>query len=368
MKILHISGAKGWGGNEQQIISLLPKLKNYEIDNLVFGFSNSVLEKECNLYNIDFSALDSKKLNSFKSYKKLNEVIKSFKPNIVQLHTSDSLMFYLFANFIYKFNVKLIFSKKGIGGSSSQLSKLKYNSNSLSAIFCVSKSVESSFAKILNKKTKAKTIVINDCVPQSILKSQSALNLRSHFAISEGIKLVGNIANHTSAKDLFTLVDVLHYIVHVQKRDDIYFIQIGEFSKRTDAIKAYATKRGVLKQLVFLDKYPNAALLNPQFDCFLLTSEREGGPTSVLEAMLFNTAVVSTKVGLIEDVIIDAENGFTANVKDAENLAKGVIKLVDNKELQEKFTSINKEIISEKFTAEKIALKTKEAYQKVYNS
>ena len=47
MKILHISGAKGWGGNEQQIIYILPEIAKIGIQNIVFGIQDSVLEKEC---------------------------------------------------------------------------------------------------------------------------------------------------------------------------------------------------------------------------------------------------------------------------------------------------------------------------------
>ena len=57
MKILHISGAKGWGGNEQQIIYILPKLNALGVQNIVCGLKNSVLEKECEKNNISFTGL-----------------------------------------------------------------------------------------------------------------------------------------------------------------------------------------------------------------------------------------------------------------------------------------------------------------------
>ena len=220
----------------------------------------------------------------------------------------------------------------------------------------------------LNKENKEKTCVINDCVSKSIVNDKSNLSLKKLYAIPNHTKLVGNIANHTTAKDLFTLVDVLDQIVNVYKRTDIYFIQIGEFSKRTDKIKNYATKKGVLQYLVFLDKYANAALLNPQFDCFLLTSEREGGPTSVLEAMMFETPVVSTQVGFVNEVVVNGENGFTAKPKDYKTLANGVIEIVDNTELQNSFTTLNKKIVEEQFTAHYIAEQTQKKYTKVLNS
>lgn len=53
MKILHISGAKGLGGNEQQMIYLFPELRNQGVENIVFGIKDSVLQRYCNNMNIE---------------------------------------------------------------------------------------------------------------------------------------------------------------------------------------------------------------------------------------------------------------------------------------------------------------------------
>ena len=114
-----------------------------------------------------------------------------------------------------------------------------------------------------------------------------------------------------------------------------------------------------------MDKIKNASSLNSQFDCFLLTSQREGGPTSLLEAMLFGIPVVSTKVGVVSDIIVDGENGFTAEIKDNSTLAKKVVMLLDDKKIQVQFSEKGKAIIKEQFTPKYIAQKTLEEYNSV---
>lgn len=365
MKILHISGAKGWGGNEQQIIYIVPKLNDLNVKNIVFGIYNSVLEVECRKAKLLFTGVKTKKLNKFSNYKRLANVIKQHKPDIIHLHTSDSLMFFLVANFIYNFKVKLIFSKKGVGVSGSFLSKLKYNSNRIDSIICVSKMVEDSFGRTLNQITSRKTVVINDSVSIDILGESNKIDIRKLYNIPEEKLIVGNIANHTNAKDLFTLVDVLAELKFTLKQNNIVFVQIGEFSKKTDKLKKYAIDKKVFKEIVFMDKIKNASSLNNQFNCFLLTSQREGGPTSLLEAMLIGTPVVSTKVGVVSDIIIDGENGFIANVKDSKSLAIKILELLNNSNLQKQFSEKGKTVIKEKFTAKYIAQKTLEEYQRV---
>ena len=365
MKILHISGAKGWGGNEQQIIYIVPQLNELNVENIVYGINNSVLEHECNKVKIPFIGVKTKKLNKYVNYKHLAKTIKEHKPDIVHLHTSDSLMFFLVSNLIYRFKTKLIFSKKGVGVSGSFLSKLKYNNNRLDSIICVSKMVQDSFGKTLNVSALKKTVVVNDSVSLKILDYSSSINIRELYNIPKEKFIVGNIANHTNAKDLFTLIDVLTELKHTLKRKDIVFIQVGEFSKKTDWLKQYAIENKVFKDIVFMDKIKNASSLNTQFDAFLLTSQREGGPTSLLEAMLIGIPVVSTKVGVVSDIIIDGENGFIADIKDSKFLANKTAQLLDNKELQKQFSEKGKAIIKEQFTAKYIAQKTFEEYQNV---
>ena len=365
MKILHISGAKGWGGNEQQIIYIVPQLNELNVQNIVYGINNSVLQEECSKVNIPFISCKAKKLNKFSNYSHFAKIMKEHKPTIVHLHTSDSLMFFLVSNLIYGFKTKLTFSKKGVGVSGSFLSKLKYNSKRLDSIICVSKMVQNSFGKTLNANTLNKTVVINDSVSLNILEESSEINIRKLYNIPKEKFIVGNIANHTNAKDLDTLINVLAHLKHNLKRKDIVFIQIGEFSKNTDNLKQFAIEKKVFKEIVFMGKIKNASSLNSQFDCFLLTSQREGGPTSLLEAMLLGIPVVSTKVGVVLDIIIDGENGFKADIKDSKLLAEKTQKLLDNIELQRQFSEKGKTIIKEKFTAKYIAQKTLEEYQKV---
>lgn len=223
--------------------------------------------------------------------------------------------------------------------------------------------VEDSFGKILNKKTKEKILIINDSVSLNVLDLPITLKIRDLYNIPNEKLLVGNIANHTNAKDLYTLIDVLAEIKFTHNRNDIIFVQVGEFSKKTDKLKDYAIKKGVLKDIIFMNKIINASSLNKQFDVFLLTSQREGGPTSLLEAMLMGTPTVSTKVGVVPDIVENGINGFAAEIRDAKKLAEQVIELLDDKELQNKFSSKSKELIQEKFTAAYIANQIKVEFE-----
>lgn len=364
MKILHISGAKGWGGNEQQMIFLFPELDKLHVENVVLGIKDSILQKECENLNVTFLEAKGNKLNTFVNYRFLKQLVSSIKPDLIHLHTSDSLTVFAISDFLFKLKTKTVFSKKGMGSSSSFLSNLKYNYKGLNSIICVSSSVQRDLQPILNANTKSKTVVINDCVSLDIQKLPQTIDLRKEFKIASDLKIVGNIGNHSNAKDIPTFINAVDVVVHVLKRTDIKFVQIGEFTKNTPRLKELVKEKGLENYIIFTDKIKNASTVIEQMDVFLMTSQREGGPTSVLEAMLIGTPVVSTKVGVVSDVIQDGKNGFIAPVKDHLQIAEKTMALLDNVDLQAVFVKESKEIIKFKFTASYIANKTKEEYLK----
>ena len=368
MKILHISGAKGWGGNEQQMVYLFPELQQKGVENSVFGVSDSVLQAECARLEIPFIVAKKHKLNLAVNYRYLKEVVLKIKPDLIHLHTSDSLTVFTISDILFGLKTKAVFSKKGMGTSSSFLSKIKYNYSGLNSIICVSKSVQRDLGAILSSKNKLKTTVIHDCVSLTIQKELPTFSIREKFSIPAEIKLVGNIGNHAKAKDLTTFIETVSVIVNQFDRKDILFVQIGEFSKLTPDLMELIKTKKVEKNILFLNKIEKASSVVPQFDVFLMTSEREGGPTSVLEAMLMGVPVVSTQVGVVPEVIKPGENGMFAPVKEANLLATHVIEMLDNELLHQKCSQNARELIQKEFNSNVIANQTKTLYEQLIQS
>lgn len=366
MKVLHISGAKGWGGNEQQMIDLIPELSKLGVENIVFGLENSSLHKECSLQNINFIIAKKKKLNIFVNYSYLKTLVKEIKPDLIHLHTSDSLTVFTISDLLFGLKTKAVFSKKGMGSSSSFLSKFKYNYSGINSIFCVSMKVKNDFNRILNSKSKSKSIVIHDCVSLLIQETNCNFNIRNFFSFKNDDVVVGNIANHTKAKDLVTLVNIVDYVVNYLKQKNIRFIQVGEFSDLTNDLLFTVKEKKIENNLFFTNKIKNASELNKQFDVFLMTSEREGGPTSVLEAMLAGIPIVSTNVGVLPEIIVDGKNGYISAVKDYKDLSMKLMKLINDKSLKEEFVKINKLKIAREFNSSIIAHKIYQEYLKIF--
>jgi len=367
MIILHISGARSWGGNEQQLINLVLELKKHNVESNVFGVKDSPLHINCKNKKINFVYGNSKKLTNFKNYKFLKTIITNSNPSLIHLHTSDSVTLFVISDILYKLNTPTVFSKKGISSSVSYLSKLKYNYKNIDKIVCVSEVVKNHFNSALKLNNHNKLCVVYDGVTLQVDQTSSMNLIRKDYLINNDIHIIGNIANHTKAKDLKTFIRVLDVIVNKKGIKNIHFFQIGSFSKSTNELKELIKSLNLTEYITLAGFKQNASKYLPEFDLFLMTSKREGGPTSVLEAFRDKTPVVSTKVGIVNEVIKDGINGFSSNIEDFNDLAIKVLLLVNNSELKNIFADKSYEVFLNNFTTELLGKNTLNVYKEVIN-
>lgn len=78
----------------------------------------------------------------------------------------------------------------------------------------------------------------------------------------------------------------------------------------------------------------------------VMPSYNEGGPRVVLEAMACGVPVITTRVGLMPDIIKDGENGLFTGW-DAEGMAEKISKLLGDKILQDKFRIAGLELVKQ---------------------
>ena len=66
-------------------------------------------------------------------------------------------------------------------------------------------------------------------------------------------------------------------------------------------------------------------------------NSNKGTPVSVIEAMAAGCCVVATRAGGTGDIVLNEENGLTVPVGDAEALAVGIVRAVENPAERQKF-------------------------------
>lgn len=349
MKVIHLNGSGSWGGNEQQLADIIPELEKLGVTNLVMGRPNAPLQTYCNENNIPFIEAKDGKLSRRKNYRFLKEVVDSEKPDVLHLHSSDSVTLFTISDLLFSLKTPTVFSKKGMGRSMSKLSVFKYNYKNIDRIICVSKAVRDSMEReVMKKKNREKLVAIYDGINVKRLVPVRQEKLKTLFNIPSEKLLIGNIANHAPAKDLPTLLRMMHHLVYDLNKTNVHLVQIGEFTGMTEDLKVLQQELGLMDYVTLTDFQNNATDFLPQFDVYVMSSEREGLPLTIYEAFYKRVPVASTTAGGIPEVISDGENGFLADVGDYKSLAQKTKQILESPELQERFREKSYELFMEK--------------------
>ncbi|MGB5417217.1 glycosyltransferase family 4 protein [Algibacter sp.] len=366
MTILHVSGVTNWGGGENHIENLYYELEksNLNVKQYIFCVKDSVFHKrliEAN-YNCIPATLGIKIDPRF--IFKLIRVCRSKKIDTIHIHDPTALTLSVIADRISKKLPPFIFSKKTSFEIKNRKSTLfKYNYKKIEKYICVSKAVAEVTSKRIEDTSKITTIY--NGIRFSNKTTQTDFQLREKFNISPDKVIVGNIGNHIRAKNLLTFINVINDIVNTKKLKQFHFIQIGDFTKKTqiylDKIKEYN-----LEEYVSLTGFiNNASNFIPQFDIFMLTSQSEGLPQVINEAFYFKVPVISTNPGGIPEIIKNGYNGFLSEVNDYKDLSNHLVALNANKELRNSFIEKSHNQIINGFSSEVMASKTYKVYKSI---
>jgi len=100
-------------------------------------------------------------------------------------------------------------------------------------------------------------------------------------------------------------------------------------------------------------------------DIFVLTSNWEGLPLTIIEAMMTGLPVVATSVGGVPELVEDGVTGFLVPREDSEALAEVFQKLLKDPELRRRMGQAGREKAARDFTLERMLYATKKMYEEV---
>ena len=116
----------------------------------------------------------------------------------------------------------------------------------------------------------------------------------------------------------------------------------GEIKKLNSLIKNYQIE-DIVKYQGWVSKKRKAEVLNSS-DVYILPSYAEGSPISILEAMSYGMAIISTKVGGIPELVRENQNGFLIEPGNPGQIEKALDSIISNQGILEKFGSVSESI------------------------
>jgi len=164
------------------------------------------------------------------------------------------------------------------------------------------------------------------------------LELRSRLGFSADDILLITIGRLDKQKNQALLMDAFAKVLNV--RPDAKLLIVGDDPtngayKSLLMDKASCLPPGIKQAIHFLGPRKDVAMLLRASDVFVISSDWEGVPLVLLEAMAYRVPIVSTAVGGIPDVISQEINGILVEKGDIDGLAAAIIRVLSNDLLAE---------------------------------
>lgn len=172
---------------------------------------------------------------------------------------------------------------------------------------------------------KNKSVVISNPIDFSSINKKS--NIDNKIKINEGIYNFVTVARIAKQKRIDRLIDVAT-ILHAKGLDFNWYVLGG--GNELEFFKNELKKRGLEKKVFFKGFVNDPYIYIKSCDFFILTSDYEAQPVSVLEALLLSIPVVSTDIPIMKEFIVKGKNGFITK-KNSEDIANILAKIIKNK-------------------------------------
>ncbi|MBS3741839.1 MAG: glycosyltransferase [Candidatus Cloacimonetes bacterium] len=341
--ILNIDTEFGWRGGQQQAVYLYEKMIANRYKTLFVCQPHSDLRKYFKRDNLPFISIPMYSELDFLAGFRIARYCQKYNYNILHLHSAHALSIGILAK-LFNPNLILIGVRRvDFSVNKNFISKFKYNNSLLDKIVCISNGIK----KVLLKDgiKKSKLITIHSGINTKKFNSVSPFpNFKEKFNIPQDNIIIGTVAALVGHKDYPNLLQAAKMVT--DEIENATFIALGK-GEDEQKIKEIADNLNLKNKFKFLGFRENVGEFLKQMDIFVLASKLEGMGTSILDAEAVGLPVIGTNAGGIPEVIRNRKNGLIVPKQNSKELAKAIIKLVNDKNMRENFGEKSKEFVRE---------------------
>jgi glycosyltransferase involved in cell wall biosynthesis len=189
--------------------------------------------------------------------------------------------------------------------------------------------------------------------------------VKPEFGIDERAKVVGIVATLTPEKNHSVFLKAAAQIL--TQKPDVKFLIVGDGPLKKQ-LQNLATQLGINSNVIFTGERRDIPNILSSLDIIVLPSSTEGLPIVLLEGMSAGVPIVASRVGGVPEVVEDEETGILIPPRKSKELAKAIIRLLDNSQLAEMFKNRGRKKIEKKFALNVMIEKTQECYDRLLHS
>jgi len=299
-----------------------------------------------------------------KAMREVKKVVEDFKLDIVHCHSTVAGFWTRLALRQAQGKPVVIFTAHGWGfteGAPFLRKNLVILAEKLVAKFCDKIICVSEYDKELALKHKiakpGKLIVIHNGVEIDKVKIEKCK--AKNYTSKVKIVFVGRLSK---PKDPLLLLKAFNLLTQdLKEKSEI--LMVGDGEKRKE-LERFIEENKLDEKVKLLGVLPRENVFQTlgESDIFVLTSNYEGFPMTILEAMSCGLPVIASDVGGVREAV-NEDNGFLIQRGNKEGFKKALVKLIENPDLRKRMGQNARKRAEKEFSLEKMLEKTFKVYQ-----
>lgn len=241
-----------------------------------------------------------------------------------------------------------------------------------------------SLAAVINNQLSSKVIAVSEAVKQNLIEAgtpedritviyggvdelkvlpkEAKEQVRRLYEIEAEDIVFGMSARLAEVKGHKYLIEAAE--IALKQKNNIKFVIMGT-GPLEEQLKQMVADKGLEKNVVFTGFIKDVEPIYNIFDVNMITSKSEALCLSLIEGMSLGKPMIGTAVGGVPELIQDGQTGILVPPAQSESLAAAILKLAESKELRSSMGNKARELMKEKFAADKMAEEINKLYEDV---
>jgi len=325
LRIILLASGDLYGGAEAVIYNLVMGLKAYPSINIcVVLLNNGRLSNLCLEQEVETKIIDEARYNIFQLAWKFANIARSFRPHIIHSHRYKENILALITR-LFAGNPKLVTTVHGMSEGRGKFKtriasrvNLFFEKHLFDRIVAVSGEIAENF------------ICVKSFPSRKVIRIHNGIELprqvKDRRAVDDDI-VIGSAGRLFPVKDYLLMVDIAKDLC--TRNGKVNFVLAGDGPER-EKILSKIMEYGINNRFKLLGHLDDMEKFYSTIDLYLNTSQHEGIPVTIIEAMSHRIPVIAPAVGGLPEVVEHGKSGWLVKNRDAWEFAVTIENLISD--------------------------------------
>lgn len=346
-KIMFVIGGLANGGAERVVTSIASQLskKEYDVSILTYYHSDNEYPLDINVKRINISGGDSSSFNKMSTLKKMKEIrrnITKYNPDEIICFLSNPSVYVFLATLFTKYNKRISFAVRANPKvDNTTMGKLQMKlSPFVKRLITQNIGQAECYKKVKESK---KVVIPNPMYDELFLNSKT---------YSKEVSKIVSVGRLTDQKNYELAINAFEVINKKYPNIEYYIYGSGPLENK---IISLLKDKELLNNVHIMGFEKDREVIYGDKDLFLMTSNFEGMPNALAEAMCKGIPVISTDCDFgPRDLILNEDMGILLKDYNVNTLVNSLDDVISNYEIYIEKAKNAKEILKTKYSYDKI--------------